>query len=439
MEIAGALLHRPKVLFLDEPTIGLDITMQRRIRTFVADYNERYGATVILTSHYMADVQALCKRVIVIHHGRLVFDGDLSRCPSASRRNARSRPAWPDGEEITILHVPRRHRGGHHATAGRLRRRRPHHRGPADRRRDRAGLRRRRRRLVITLYTAHMRMAVLTQFQYRAANYFYMIGMIAEPVVYLVVWSTIARANGGSIDGLTPGDFAAYYIVWTLVRNMNIVLTPFAWEERIKDGTFSGQLMRAGPSDPRGPRPVRGLEGGRARCCGSRSPSCWCLLFKPYAQPDARCSASCSSSPSGARTCSGRSCSGRWVSSRSGPRGSAAIFEALLPHRAAAVGPGVPAGADAALVPDADVVLPVPLVLQLPDRRAHRARSRTASCSSAWACSWPGSCSASACWRSCGRVPSAVSVRWADDVSRRPPIAGRQRSPGRDVPARRRR
>ena len=84
----------------------------------------------------------------------------------------------------------------------------------------------------------------LTQFQYRVANYFYMIGMIAEPIVYLVVWSTIARAHGGSIDGLTPGDFAAYYIVWTLVRNMNIVLTPFGWEERIKEGPFSGQLMR---------------------------------------------------------------------------------------------------------------------------------------------------------------------------------------------------
>ena len=97
---------------------------------------------------------------------------------------------------------------------------------------------------MITLYTAHMRRAVLQQFQYRAANYFYMIGMIAEPVVYLVVWSTIARSNGGSIDGFTPGDFAAYYIVWTLVRNMNIVLTPFAWEERIKEGTLAGQLMK---------------------------------------------------------------------------------------------------------------------------------------------------------------------------------------------------
>ena len=77
-EIALALLHRPRVVFLDEPTIGLDVTMQRRIRTFIADYNRRYGATVLLTSHYMADVEALCRRVIVIHEGRLLFDGELS-------------------------------------------------------------------------------------------------------------------------------------------------------------------------------------------------------------------------------------------------------------------------------------------------------------------------------------------------------------------------
>ena len=78
VEIIGALLHRPKVLFLDEPTIGLDVTMQRRIRTFVEEYNRRTGATVLLTSHYMADVEALCKRVIVIHNGKLLFDGDLA-------------------------------------------------------------------------------------------------------------------------------------------------------------------------------------------------------------------------------------------------------------------------------------------------------------------------------------------------------------------------
>lgn len=79
MEIIGALIHRPKVLFLDEPTIGLDVTMQRRLRKFIADYNQLTGATVILTSHYMADVQALCKRVIVIHHGMLLFDGSLAQ------------------------------------------------------------------------------------------------------------------------------------------------------------------------------------------------------------------------------------------------------------------------------------------------------------------------------------------------------------------------
>jgi ABC-2 type transport system ATP-binding protein len=77
-EIAAALLHLPQVVFLDEPTIGLDVIMQRRIRGFIAEYNRRSGATVLLTSHYMADVEALCRRVIVIHLGRLLFDGDLS-------------------------------------------------------------------------------------------------------------------------------------------------------------------------------------------------------------------------------------------------------------------------------------------------------------------------------------------------------------------------
>ena len=78
-EIAAALLHSPSVLYLDEPTIGLDVTMQRRIRQFITEYNQRTGATVLLTSHYMADVEALCKRVIVIHHGKLLYDGELSR------------------------------------------------------------------------------------------------------------------------------------------------------------------------------------------------------------------------------------------------------------------------------------------------------------------------------------------------------------------------
>ena len=77
-EIAAALLHRPQVLFLDEPTIGLDVTAQRRIREFIREYNRRHNATILLTSHYMADVEALCKRIVVIHHGRILFDGPLA-------------------------------------------------------------------------------------------------------------------------------------------------------------------------------------------------------------------------------------------------------------------------------------------------------------------------------------------------------------------------
>jgi len=76
-ELTASLLHRPAVLFLDEPTLGLDVSMQLRLRRFLSEYNQRRGVTVILTSHYMADVQALCPRVILIHHGRLLYDGDL--------------------------------------------------------------------------------------------------------------------------------------------------------------------------------------------------------------------------------------------------------------------------------------------------------------------------------------------------------------------------
>jgi ABC-2 type transport system ATP-binding protein len=78
VELAAGLLHRPKVLFLDEPTIGLDITAQGRIRTFIQEYNRRNGATVLLTSHYMADVTALCERIIIIHLGHLKYDGSLN-------------------------------------------------------------------------------------------------------------------------------------------------------------------------------------------------------------------------------------------------------------------------------------------------------------------------------------------------------------------------
>jgi ABC-2 type transport system ATP-binding protein len=78
VEFAAGLLHGPEVVFLDEPTLGLDVSMQARLRTFVSELNRRTGATILLTSHYMDDIVALCRRVIVIHRGRLLYDGALA-------------------------------------------------------------------------------------------------------------------------------------------------------------------------------------------------------------------------------------------------------------------------------------------------------------------------------------------------------------------------
>ena len=101
-----------------------------------------------------------------------------------------------------------------------------------------------RARSLVGFYATTMRTAVQEQFQYRAANYLYMLGMIAEPVIYIVVWTTIAEENGGSVNGLTAGYFAAYYIVWTLVRNMNIVFGAPFWEWRIREGQLTTDLLR---------------------------------------------------------------------------------------------------------------------------------------------------------------------------------------------------
>jgi ABC-2 type transport system ATP-binding protein len=78
MELIASLLHQPKVLFLDEPTIGLDVVSQKIVREFLRRYNETHQTTILLTSHYMADIQALCERVIIIDHGKIFFDGRLS-------------------------------------------------------------------------------------------------------------------------------------------------------------------------------------------------------------------------------------------------------------------------------------------------------------------------------------------------------------------------
>jgi len=83
MELIAALLHRPRVLFLDEPTIGLDVVSQKAVRRFLRDYNRRHRVTILLTSHYMADIKELCERVVVIHKGRKIYDGALDRLENA--------------------------------------------------------------------------------------------------------------------------------------------------------------------------------------------------------------------------------------------------------------------------------------------------------------------------------------------------------------------
>jgi ABC-2 type transport system permease protein len=99
-------------------------------------------------------------------------------------------------------------------------------------------------RSLVDYYLTRGRTQIQSQFQYRVATYMWLIGMLAEPIVYLVVWTTIAEQHGGSVQGITTGEFAAYYIVWTLVRNMNIVFTPYGWEWRIREGELSAALLR---------------------------------------------------------------------------------------------------------------------------------------------------------------------------------------------------
>jgi len=123
MELIAALLHRPRVLFLDEPTIGLDVVSQKAVRGFLRDYNRRHRVTILLTSHYMADIKELCERVIVIHKGRKIHDGDLSLLdrPGCRQKIIRFRPedesfgsSWQppfgtavrDEDGLVTLHVP---------------------------------------------------------------------------------------------------------------------------------------------------------------------------------------------------------------------------------------------------------------------------------------------------------------------------------------------
>ncbi len=102
-ELVAALLHGPRVVFLDEPTIGLDVISQQRIRQFLKEFNEEEGCTVVLTSHYMQDVEELCERVVVINHGRQVFDGTLTDLRSQYSPERRLRVTFTEAPETNQL------------------------------------------------------------------------------------------------------------------------------------------------------------------------------------------------------------------------------------------------------------------------------------------------------------------------------------------------
>jgi ABC-2 type transport system permease protein len=99
-------------------------------------------------------------------------------------------------------------------------------------------------RSYVDYYLTRARTQIQVNLQYRVASYMWLVGMLAEPVIYLVVWTTIANQQGGEVQGITAGQFAAYYIVWTLVRNMNIVFSSYGWEWRIREGHLSAALLR---------------------------------------------------------------------------------------------------------------------------------------------------------------------------------------------------
>src|SRR2546427_4049057 len=100
-ELAAALLHHPPILFLDEPTLGLDVTAQEAIRRFLAEYRDRHGATVLLTSHYMQDVTALATRVLIINRGRLLYDGALDALVARIARTKRLELVLGGGDGVT--------------------------------------------------------------------------------------------------------------------------------------------------------------------------------------------------------------------------------------------------------------------------------------------------------------------------------------------------
>lgn len=253
--LALALVYRPAVLFLDEPTLGLDITAAATVRRFIAAYAEQTGATVLLTSHYMADVQSLCPRLILIDHGTVRYDGPLDKLAARlspyklppdlrpGGETGRSRPSWPGRR------VQRRYVGGartasgrtgrHRPTAGRPRRRRSGGGRTATGERDRPG---------VSGGRAVKRLARLTilgirrQFLEWSGSWWFLVTLAMQelmaPLMGLFVWSTVF-----------PGDrrVTDYYVALMVVSLMTASYENHTFSGRIYEGTVSEDLLRPQP------------------------------------------------------------------------------------------------------------------------------------------------------------------------------------------------
>ena len=275
-ELAAALLHRPTTLFLDEPTIGLDVAMQVAIRDFVRSYNQRHEATVLLTSHYMDDVVALCPRIIVIDQGKLIHDGDLrglvktdgsrqARVVHAARRRRRRRArearhgARDGGAADHAARAERELAGVVGHLLGKLQGRRPRDRGSAARghpARDvrQARTRRRRSSLSRTLRALPtlLRIGVAETVAYRA-EFLVWILTTTLPLIMLGLWTSVAR-EAAVPAATTSATFVAYFLATLIVRQLtgNWV----AW-----------QMMRGDPHGHDGDAPVaaRSIRSSRTR------------------------------------------------------------------------------------------------------------------------------------------------------------------------------
>ena len=106
MELIAALLHNPKILFLDEPTIGLDAVASKQIRKFLKEINQKNGTTIILTSHYMEDIKALCKRTVVVNHGSKIYDGETQELFNRYQKNKKIIVTFDEQDTDITLKTP---------------------------------------------------------------------------------------------------------------------------------------------------------------------------------------------------------------------------------------------------------------------------------------------------------------------------------------------